>query len=139
MSEMEPQHRTPARELFVGILLVLIMGAVVILAAWAMRLHARELALSGMPSPAMRSQIQPPRAPAQKQPGAAVESKMPLDDSAAQHVRQLIELEHERNVAAIATAKLRLDEAFRRYSERVPQFIEALNSLSEKARLGAGP
>ena len=62
---------------------------------------------------------------------------MPLDDSAAQHVRQLIELEHERNVAAIATAKLRLDEAFRRYSERVPQFIEALNSLSEKARLGA--
>ncbi len=135
MSEMEPQRRTPARELFVGILLVLVMGAAIILAAWAMRLHARELALRGMASPAMRSQIQPPRAPAQSQPGAAVETKMPLDDSAAQHVRQLIELEHARNVAAIATAKLRLDEAFRRYSERVPQFIEALNSLPEKARL----
>ena len=135
MSEMEPQHRTPARELFVGILLVLVVGAAIILAAWAMRLHARELALRGMAPPAMRSPIQPPRASAQSQPGAAVETKMPLDDSAAQHVRQLIEMEHARNVAAIATAKLRLDEAFTRYSERVPQFIEALNTLPEKARL----
>jgi hypothetical protein len=38
-------------------------------------------------------------------------------------------------VAAIGTARLRLDENFRRYSERVPKFTDALNSLGEKARL----
>ncbi|MGO8702252.1 MAG: hypothetical protein ACLQVA_00430 [Candidatus Brocadiia bacterium] len=136
MSEIEPQRRTPARELFLGILLVLVVGAAVVLAAWATRLRARELALRGMAPPATRSQVQPPvRVPAQPQPGAAFATKAPLDDSSAQHVRQLIEMEHARNLAAIATAKLRLDEAFRRYSERVPQFIEALNSLPEKARL----
>jgi hypothetical protein len=136
MGEMEPQRRTPARELFIGILLVVVVAAAIILAAWAMRLHARELALRGPASPAARSQLQAPlRALAQQQPGAAVETKLQPDDSAAEHVRRLIELEHDRNVAAISTAKLRLEDDFRRYSERVPQFIEALNSLPEKARL----
>ncbi|MGD1001428.1 MAG: hypothetical protein ABSA67_12120 [Candidatus Brocadiia bacterium] len=136
MGEMEPHRRTPARELFLGILLVFIVGAAIILAAWAMRLHTRELALRGPASPPTRSQIQPPtRAPAPLRPGAAVETKTPLDDSAAEHVGRLIEMEHDRNIAAIATARLRLDEDFRRYSARVPQFIEALNTLPEKARL----
>ena len=137
MSDMESRRRTPARELFVGVMLILVVGAAIMLAAWAMRLHARELALRGPASPAPRSGIQPPapRAPAQQQPGAAVETKMQWDESTVQQVRRLIELEHGRNVAAIATAKLRLDDDFRRYSARVPQFVEALNSLPEKARL----
>jgi len=53
MGEMEPHRRTPARELFLGILLVFIVGAAIILAAWAMRLRARELALRS-PAPPMR-------------------------------------------------------------------------------------
>jgi hypothetical protein len=129
MSEMESQRRTPARELFVGVLLVLVVGAAIMLAAWAMRLHARELALRNpVPPPA-------PRVPAQQQPGAAIKTKTQWDEFTVQHVRRLIELEHDRNVAAIAAARLHLDENFRRYSERVPQFTEALNSLAEKARL----
>jgi hypothetical protein len=135
MSQMESPHRTPARELFIGVLLILVVGAAIILAAWAMRLRARELALQGPASAAAQGQVQPPRAPAQQQPGAALETKTQWDDSTVQQVRRLIELEHDRNVAAITTARLRLDEDFRRYSERVPGFIEALNSLPEKARL----
>jgi hypothetical protein len=135
MSGTESPHRTPARELFIGILLILVVGAAIMLAAWAMRLHARELALRGPASAAARGQVQPLRAPAQQQPGAPVGTTTQWDDSAVQQARRLIELEHDRSVAAIATAKLRLDEDFRRYSERVPQFIEALNSLPEKARL----
>ncbi len=137
MSEMEPQRRTPARELFMGVMLVIMVGAALMLGAWAMRLHARELALRGPAAPAPRREMRPlaARIASQSQPGAAAETSAQWDDSTVQHVQRLIELEHARNVGAIATAKLRLDEVFRRYSERVPQFIEALNSLPEKARL----
>ena len=137
MSEMEPQRRTPARELLMGVMLVILVGAALLLGAWAMRLHAREMALRGLASPPPRSEMPPPapRAAAQPQPGAQAEAKSQWDDFTVQHVRRLIELEHDRNAVAISTAKLRLDEDFRRYSERVPQFIEALNSLPEKARL----
>jgi hypothetical protein len=120
-----------------GVMLVIMVGGALLLGAWAMRLHAREMALRGVASPAPRSEMPPPatRAPAQPQPSAPAEAKSQWDDSTVQHVQRLIQLEHDRNVVAISTAKLRLDEDFRRYSERVPQFIEALNSLPEKARL----
>jgi len=137
MTEKESQRPTPARELFMGVLLIVLVGAAIMLTAWAMRLHARELALRGPAPAAARAETQPPTpsAPAQQRQAAALETKGQWDESTVQHVQRLIELEHDRNVAAIATAKLRLDEAFRRYSGRLPQFIEALNSLGEKARL----
>jgi hypothetical protein len=119
----------PARELFVGVMLILVVGAAIMLAAWAMRLRARELALRSPAPPPARNETQPPA------PRAAVETKTQWDEFTVQHLRRLIELEYSRNLAAIATAKLRLDENFRRYSERVPQFTEALNSLAEKVRL----
>jgi hypothetical protein len=127
----------PARELFVGVLLILVVGAAIMLAAWAMRLRARELALRSPAPPPARNETQPlaPRVPAQQPSRAAVETKTQWDESTVQHVGRLIELEHGRNLAAISAAKLRLDENFRRYSERVPQFTEALNSLAEKVRL----
>jgi hypothetical protein len=145
MSEMEPGHRTSGRELFLGALLILVVGAAIMLTAWAMRLHAREQALRGAAPPGLLAltaggqggmAVRPGRrAPAQEQPSAAPQTKIEWDVSALEHVRRLIELEHDRDMAAIATAKFRLDEKFRSYSARVPQFVEALNSLPEKARL----
>ena len=137
MSEMEPKRRTPARELFTGILLIFVVGAAIMLGVWAMRLHALEAALRSPASPAAQSETQPAasRVTAQPSSRAAAGAKTQSDDSTVQHVRRLIELEHGRNLAAIETARLRLEDDFRRYSERIPQFTDALNSLGEKARL----
>jgi hypothetical protein len=145
MSEMEPGHPTSGRELFLGAILILVVGAAIMLTAWAMRLHAREQALRGAAPPRLPAltagrregmAVRPGlRAPAREQPSAPTQTKTEWDVSAFEHVQRLIELEHDRDVAAITTAKLRLEEKFRSYSARVPQFVEALNSLPEKARL----
>jgi hypothetical protein len=135
-------------------MLVVLLAAAMILAVWTMRLHARERALRGVAPPAggaaARSEVQPwgssagragrrvPQATAQPA-GAAMkanaEAKPQQEAPTLDRLRGLIELENDRNVAAIAAAKLRLDEVFRGYSARVPQFVDALNSLPEKARL----
>jgi hypothetical protein len=52
MTEPESPRQKPGRDLFMGVLVVLVIVAAIILTAWAMRLHDRERALRGAAPPA---------------------------------------------------------------------------------------
>ena len=48
MSEPESPRQKPGRDLFMGVLVVLVIAAAIILTTWAMRLHERERVLRGV-------------------------------------------------------------------------------------------
>ena len=142
MSETESQRRTPARELFLGIAAYPRRGR----RDYAHRMgDAPARAGTGFARRGSAGGANRHSAVGVAHRGACAVKRGDSNEGAIgridrlEHLRRLIELEHDRNVAAIATAKLRLDESFRRYSGRVPQFIEALNSLPRESAAGQDP
>jgi hypothetical protein len=78
MREAESQGRTPARELIMGVLVILVVGAAIILTVWAMRLRAREEALrSPVPPPAPRAAETEKEAVVGEKPPASIAEEMP--------------------------------------------------------------
>jgi len=128
MNGAESRPRTPAWLWGAAFLVLGVCGGLII-ATSVMKLPERGLqAPQETPPPAAQAVAPrtPPPAP------AGVQRQMMAEASFEKDVMRMLELEHSRNLAAIDSARRRLDDKFRGYAERVPQFASELNSISLK-------
>ena len=124
MNGAESRPRTPAW-IWGAALVVLAVCLGTIAVIQAMRLPER-----GSKS---RQEMNPPPAPqavAPRTPAPGVQRQMMTEEFFEKNVMQLLELEHTRNLAAMESARRRLEDKFQSYADRVPRFASDVNSLS---------
>jgi hypothetical protein len=105
------------------VVLAVCLGTIAVIQA--LRLPERRFKSEPEMNPPPASQAVAPRTPA---PGA--QRQMMTEEFFEKNVVQLVELEHTRNLAAMESARRRLDDKFQSYAGRVPQFASDVNSLS---------